>query len=223
MNDRRRPRARRGRLVALEGIDGAGKSTLARALGAALRRRGYRVRLHREPSDRILGRLAQQAGAQDPWAGAVYFTVDRELAAPRLRTYLARYDVVLSDRSLYSTLAYQGSQLPAADRRRLRQLQSRATVAPDRVVLLDLPISWLERRLHRRAGPRGPLERRRALARVARVYRRFARTEHWLVLDARRPTRLLVAEAIAALRLPRRRGPRRGKALKVPAGPGRSR
>ncbi len=203
---------RRGRLIALEGIDGAGKSTLLRALGSALRRRGYRVRLRREPSDATLGRLAQQVGAQDAWAGAVYFTVDRELAAPRLRADLARFDLVLSDRSLYSTLAYQGSRLPPGERRRLVQLQRRATVLPDRVVLLDLPIAWLDRRLRRRAGARGPLERRASLARVARAYRGLARAGGWLVLDARRPRRELVASAIAGLRLGARPpGRRRGR------------
>ena len=116
-------RRRRGVYVAIEGVDGAGKSTLLTSLGRALRRRGYRVRLRHEPVDPTIGRLAQEAGSRDPWTGAVYFTVDRHLATPKLRADLARFDVVLSDRSYYSTLAYQGSRLPSRDRARLLELQ----------------------------------------------------------------------------------------------------
>ena len=201
MTDQRR---RRGLLVALEGIDGAGKSTLLVSLGRAMRRRGLSVRLRREPADPALGRLAQEAGARDPWTGAVYFTVDRHLASPRLREDLGRFDLVLSDRSFYSTLAYQGSRLGPRERRRLEQLQRNATVEPDRVVLLDLPAAWLGRRLSRRRTARGPLERAPALARVARAYRRLAGQHGWIVLDARRSRRDLLRDAVAALE--KRRG-----------------
>jgi dTMP kinase len=190
---------RRGQLIALEGIDGAGKSTLARALAVALRRRGAKVALRREPADPVLGRLAQVAGAQDAWPGAVYFMLDRILARPALERDLLRADLVLTDRSLYSTLAYQGSALDAPSVRRLEELGPRATVLPDRVVLLDLPPAEALARLGRRSDDRGPLERRRTLARVATRYRRLAREKGWTVLDARRPTRELVDAILAAL------------------------
>ena len=206
-------RNRRGLLVALEGIDGAGKSTLASGLGRLLRRGGLSVRLRREPADPKIGRLAQEAGARDPWTGAVYFTVDRHLAAPQLRADLRRYDVVLSDRSFYSTLAYQGSRLPPRDRARLEELQRGATVPPDLVLLLDLPPSWLARRLVRRGSARGPLERARGLAGVARAYRRLARREGWVVLDARRPAPELLEEAVRAVRRLGPARPQRGKRL----------
>jgi dTMP kinase len=215
----------RGRFVALEGIDGAGKSTLLRALGRSLRRQGWAVRLRHEPVDRTLGRLAQEAGARDAWSGAVYFTVDRHLAAPRLRADLRRYDLVLSDRSLYSTLAYQGSRLPPKERARLEQLQRRATVVPDRVILLDLPPVWIARRLAVRAATRGPLERRAALGRVARAYRGLARRDAWVVLDARLPRGVLLRRAKESVdSLVRRSGTgRRGKRIRAPRGRGRDR
>jgi len=216
------PPPRHGLLVALEGIDGAGKSTLLRALGRAMRRRGYAVRLRREPVDPTIGRLAQQAGARDPWTGAVYFTVDRHLAAPRLRADLRKFDLVLSDRSFYSTVAYQGSRLSPRDRARLEQLQRGATVPPDRVILLDLPPSWLGRRLGGRGTRRGPLERSRALAGVALAYRRLARREGWVVLDARRPQRALLEDAVRALGTLRARPRARGKTIRASRGPSRS-
>jgi dTMP kinase len=207
-----RPSRSRGRLLAVEGIDGAGKSTFTHALVRALRKKGRSVGSRREPANPTLGALAQRASVEDPWTGAVYFTLDRFLAGPSLARDLAEHDVVVTDRSFYSTLAYQGSALRARARRRLLDLQRGATVAPDRVVLLDLAPAEAVRRLGKRSLRRGPLERRRVLARVAREYRVLARRGRWLVLDARRPTADLVREALArfepALPPPRRRGRR---------------
>ena len=193
---------RRGRLVAIEGIDGTGKSTLVGSLARALRRRGWSVAARREPADPNLGALAQRVGREDPWSGAVYFTVDRHLARPALERDLARHDLVLSDRSFYSTLAYQGSELPGPQRRRLAELQRSATRAPDRVILLDLAPSVALDRVRGRRRSRGPLEELRTLERVARAYRALARKHHWIVLDARAPAPGLVREALGRLNLP---------------------
>jgi dTMP kinase len=186
---------RRGRLVAIEGGDGAGKSTLQRSLISRLRKRGYRVIGRREPNDPQLGRYAQEASVRDPWSGAVYFTLDRYRARPNLERDLRRADFVITDRSLYSTLAYQGSVVAAPLRTRLEAMQALATIVPDRVLLLDLPSAEALRRLRMRGGPSSPLERRRTLERVRRAYRRLARQRDWLVLDARLPMRLLAEAA----------------------------
>ncbi len=178
----------RGRLVALEGIDGAGKSTLARALAARARRERVSVALRREPNDRELGRMAQLAGVRDAWTGAIYFTLDRILARPGLDRDLSRHSLVITDRSFYSTLAYQGSALGRPASQRIERVSAQVTVVPDRVVLLDLPADRAVQRVGRRGGGRGPLERRRTLARVAARYRSMARRGGWLVVDARRPT-----------------------------------
>jgi dTMP kinase len=190
---------RRGLLIAVEGIDGSGKSTFARALQRALRRDGWSVGRRREPADPSLGSLAQEASVRDAWTGGVYFTVDRFLARGALARDLARHDVVISDRSFFSTLAYQGSALPSADRRRLEELQRRATIAPDRVVLLDLPPAEAVRRLGIRALRRGPLERLKVLRRVATAYRGLARRREWVVMDARRPTAETVRRVVERL------------------------
>jgi len=200
----KRERGRRGKLIALEGIDGAGKSTVARALVRALRRRGLSVALRHEPSDPKLGSLAQNVSPEDAWTGAVYFTVDRYLARPALEAALSRHDVIVTDRSFYSTLAYQGSALPARERVRLRELERSASREPDRVILLDIEPSVALRRLGGRARHRGPLEERRTLQRVARAYRTLARDPRWLVLDAREPVAELVRSAVDHVRPIRR-------------------
>ena len=176
--------ARRGRLIALEGIDGTGKSTLLRRLARALRQQGWSVAVWREPSNRALGRRAQELGAVDPTASAVGFTLDRIIARPRLERLLRNHEVVLSDRSLHSTLAYQGSALPPRTRRALAALQQGATVPPDRVLWLALPAREALARVEARGGRRAPLERRRTLERVARAYAAAARNRGWWTVDA---------------------------------------
>jgi len=197
--------------VAFEGIDGAGKSTVVRRVAARLRRHGLRVIVRHEPALHELGRHAQQASVDDPWTGAVYFTLDRYLARAALERDLRTAPVVLTDRSFWSTLAYQGSALDPKRRRAITVLQRNATVPPDRVILIDIDPVDAMRRVGTRPSTRGPLERRRTLERVAGAYRRFARENGWVVLDANAPIREVVEAAcgsIAAVLATRRRARR---------------
>lgn len=204
-----RPR-HRGRLIALEGIDGTGKSTLQHRLAVRLRRDGFRVALWHEPTDPELGRQAQAVAPTDPAAAAVGFTLDRLLARPRLLEQLRSNDVVVADRSFYSTLAYQGSALPRAARLALAALQRSATIPPDRVLWLSLPPERALSRVGARGRRRSPLERRRTLERVARAYKGFARSPRWRTLDAELSPVALAESAHAILRpwLARPRPPR---------------
>ncbi len=186
----------RRRLVALEGIDGVGKSTLQRAVATRLRRRGWKVALWREPTRASLGRTAQALGPTDPIGAAIHFTLDRLLARPRLERLLDRNDVVLTDRSYHSTLAYQGSTLPPSGYQRLARLQRAVAHSPDRVLWLDLPVEAALQRVGGRGRARAPLERRATLRRVASAYRRFSRQRGWVRLDARQDRRHL-ADAVA--------------------------
>jgi dTMP kinase len=203
-----------GRLIVLEGIDGAGKSTLQRALAARLRAEGHSVRLTREPSDPELGRRAQAVGSADPMVGALLFTLDRWQARAGIESQLRGGRIVLQDRSFFSTIAYQGSALSARERRTIVDLQRFAAVTPDRVLLLDLSPERALARLRGRGKALAPFERRRVLARVRRAYLRLARVGRWAVLDADEPATELAEAALRAIRpllppRPRRRAQRR--------------
>lgn len=101
--------------VAFEGIEGAGKSTVAERVGERLEADGRRVVRVREPGgtpvgERIRAILLGHDLAPDAWTEALLFAAARaQLAAEIVGPALADGAWVLSDRSVYSSLAYQGA------------------------------------------------------------------------------------------------------------------
>src|SRR4051812_35922446 len=99
-----------GRLIALEGVDGAGTTTQAQRLAVLL---GARAHVTREPSGGPLGQLLRQllSGAHadlDPAAVALLFAADRlDHLSREVEPALARGQHVITDRYLLSSLAYQ--------------------------------------------------------------------------------------------------------------------
>jgi dTMP kinase len=141
----------RGKLITLEGPEGAGKTVLAKRLVEELTRRGHRVRSTREPGGTRLGErlraiLLEHGGADDaapvdPRADALLFNAARaQLVAEVIRPSLEAGEVVICARFTDSTLAYQGygAGLPLGE---LRAIAAVATggLAPDRTILLDVP------------------------------------------------------------------------------------
>jgi dTMP kinase len=177
-----------GRYIALEGAEGTGKSThaarLAAHLGAVLTREtggtdiGARIRtiLH----DTALTHLSHRAEALLTAADRAQH-ID-EIVAPALAT--GRH--VVSDRSVYSTLAYQGYGrcLPIEE---IRQINEWAIDScwPDLVVLIDTPTEVLERRMRGRQLDRFEREDEAFHARVRDGFRAMAAADpqHWAVVD----------------------------------------
>lgn len=212
-------RRAQGRLVVVEGIDGTGKSTLLVSLARRLRDRGWRVARWKEPSDGPLGRAAREASAQDPAQAALLFTLDRGSQREKLDRLVSRSDLVLSDRSYFSTLAYQGSVLTRKERGGLERLQTAVARTPDLVLWLDLSPSEALTRVSARGAVRSPLERLGNLRRVARAYRRYAAAEgrRFVRLDASRSPQEVAGAALGAIEArwkvirPRVRAPRRAR------------
>lgn len=147
------PTPSRGRLIAFEGVEGAGKSTQLELLRQALEKAGHRVVTTREPGGTPVGEqvrsiLLDRASTLHPRAEALLFAAARaQLVEQVIRPALARGEVVLCDRYLHSSLAYQGAarglgQEPIAEINRF----ATAGLLPDLVVLLQLdPATGLER------------------------------------------------------------------------------
>ena len=96
----------RGTYIVIEGIDGTGKTELAARLVPPLLARGHSVSSFREPTDKFLRREFARLVKNDSLAAALCLTVDRAMRRPEIDRALDEGDVVIQDRSFYSTLAY---------------------------------------------------------------------------------------------------------------------
>jgi dTMP kinase len=104
---------RNHRYIALEGGDGSGKTTLSAALAARLQAKGDEVVEVREPGGTPMGEqireLLLDSDHVDPWAEMLLFAAQRaQLARDVVAPALERGAWVISDRTYYSSIAYQG-------------------------------------------------------------------------------------------------------------------
>ncbi len=193
--ERPRPAERHGLLLALEGGEGAGKSTQARLLAIWLREQGYDVAATHEPGATKVGMRLRALLLDTAHTGltaraeTLMYAADRaEHVATLIRPALERGTIVVTDRYVDSTLAYQGAgrALPADEIARLNEWAT-GGLRPDLTILMDLPPAV---GLGRRARSADRLEAEPAdfHERVRAGFLALARAEpgRYLVLDATR-------------------------------------
>ncbi|MGA2319499.1 MAG: dTMP kinase [Solirubrobacteraceae bacterium] len=217
----------RGRLITIEGLDGAGKSTLAEALSRELATRGSRVELLREPggaqlSERIRALVKDPGLSVSPRAEALLYAAARaQLVEERIEPLLREGLLVLLDRFIDSSLAYQGAgrSLGVEEVRAINIFATRG-LQPDRTLLLRIspaagrggapprarappPPPAGGGRPHARARPPHRLEREGEdfFETIASAYEDLARAEPERIrtIDARQPPERVLADALAAL------------------------
>jgi dTMP kinase len=170
-----------GFYLALEGGEGAGKTTIAELLREHLTNAGREVLVVREPGSTALGdeirRLVLHSAEMSPLAEAFLFATQRaQLIAELVGPALARGVFVISDRSLYSSLAYQGGARGLGfDRVRALNLVATEGVIPDLVVVLgvDHEIGMARQEAPDRIGR----EKKEFQEKVAKAYLELARLE----------------------------------------------
>ena len=167
----------RGKLIAVEGIDGAGTTTQTALLWEWLSvQRGIAVHQTREPTDGPAGSLVRLALSErlefDPNVLALLFAADRRdhfarVIEPKLKDGVW----VVTDRYLMSSLAYQGPECGADWISHIN-----ATVPPpDLTILLDVPVSIAMKRMHKERWEAEHFENTGGLETVRRSYRAVAR------------------------------------------------
>ena len=134
----------RGLFVTFEGVEGSGKTTVAKAIAENLRQKGLTVTVTAEPGTTLVGRQIRQLLAtvdeRTAWTETFLFLADRaEHVAKVIKPALERGEIVLCDRFTDSTIAYQGFGL-GLPLEWLMQLNSIATngLVPDLTLLLDI-------------------------------------------------------------------------------------
>ena len=178
--------------IALEGLEGCGKSTHAKRLGEHLN-----AVITREPGGTRIGTLLRAILADpenvdlDRRTEALLMAADRaQHMAEVIQPALDRGQHVVSDRSIYSTLAYQGYG---------RQLGTEALLSistwalndrlPDMVIYIDVPTDVLNARLAKRDLDRFEREGAEFFARIAQGFRelRAADPDRWVIIDGTVP------------------------------------
>jgi dTMP kinase len=200
----------RGTLITIEGIDGAGKSTLAAGLVDALAQRRVRATLLREPGGvRTAERIRELVHDPEATIGAraealLYAAARAQLVEEALEPLLAAGRLILLDRFVDSSLAYQGAgrglgiEAVAA----INAFGTRGLV-PDRTLLLRIDPAGGRARSAERGAPPDRLEQQpdAFFARIAAAYDLLARADgdRIRVIDADQPPAAVLADALTAI------------------------
>lgn len=168
----------RGVLIAIEGIDGAGKTTQARMLAQALEAVGLEVVLTKEPTNGRWGRLLRASAATgrlSPAEELDAFLRDRaEHVSGLVGPSLAAGKVVIVDRYYFSTAAYQG--IRGFDAHELLSRNEAFAPVPDVVLLLDVDPAAAVDRIIARDGKANEFERVELLTQIRAVFKRLDRS-----------------------------------------------
>lgn len=199
-----------GRLITLEGGEGAGKSTVIAALATRLHEHGIHLRQAREPGGTVVGE-AIRGVLLDPSLRAMgastelllMFAARAQLLEEVIEPALARGEWVLCDRFTDASFAYQGGGR-GIDAARIAELERWVVGrAPDLTLLLDLPVEAGLARARARGGDADRIEQESQgfFERVRATYRARALRdpERWRVIDASRSQSEVALAACAAL------------------------
>ncbi|WP_211878929.1 dTMP kinase [Pseudarthrobacter albicanus] len=197
-----------GLFIAFEGGDGAGKSTQAAELAGALESRGLTVLRTREPGGTPIGEILRSLvldhghGHIDAHTEALIFAASRAAHASQvIRPALQRGEIVLTDRYIDSSVAYQGAGRDLGTDA-VRDLNEWATAGlqPDLTVLLDVDPALGRRRRTAGEAAEDRLESEaddfHTRIRAAFLDLAAARPETYLVLPAHLPVRELAAHIL---------------------------
>jgi len=175
-----------GFFICIEGLDKSGKTTQTRHLVRLLRRSGFNAFYTTEPSSGEIGvfirRYVLQRRQRIPAAvEALLFAADRVDHAEReIKPMLHERKIVVCDRYLYSSLAYQGAAGLEIDW--IMNLNRLAPI-PDLAIYLDVPLEIVSQRCRR---GKSVMEQPHTQRRVLEVYRRLIKEEKMIPVDGNR-------------------------------------
>ena len=162
---------KKGAFICIEGLDASGKTTHARRLVRDLKQRGFKAMYTTEPSSGEIGKFIRtyilQRKERVPGAvEALLFAVDRVVhLEQRVKPALQKGKIVVSDRYVYSSLAYQGAA--GLDLNWIEEI-NRSAVSPDLAIYIDVSPEILIKRMKWRK--KSVMERLQVQRKVQEVY-----------------------------------------------------
>jgi len=192
----------RGVLIVFEGLDGPGKSTQLQRAARALRARGLEVVETREPTDGPWGRRIREMARSDrrvpPETELDWFFEDRrQHLREKVEPALAAGQIVLSDRSYVSTVAYQGAR--GLDPKRILADSEAEFVRPDLILLFEIPAEEGLSRVTARGGIAEPAFEELAFQQRVGVIFAGLDLPGLTRIDASRPPEEIEVDVLAAI------------------------
>jgi len=186
-----------GVFICIEGLDASGKTTQAHLLVEELQRRGFEAEYTTEPSRGKIGGFIRtyvlQRGKRVPSVvEALLFAVDRvDHVERRIKPALRQGKIVVSDRYVYSSLAYQGAA--GLDLKWIEEI-NRLAVPPDLAIYIDVPPEVVVKRIKRK---KSVMERLRIQEKVREVYMQFVKEGRLMLINGNRPAEEVAKDILA--------------------------
>ena len=177
---------KKGVFICIEGLDASGKTTHARKLVRNLRRRGLDALYTTEPSSGEIGKfirthILQRKRRVPSVVEALLFAVDRvDHMEKEIKPALEEGKIVVSDRYVYSSLAYQGAA--GLDLKWIQEI-NRLALPPDLAIYIDVPPEIVVKRIRRKKSVMERLETQR---RVREVYMKFVENGRLVPINGNR-------------------------------------
>lgn len=170
----------KGIFIALEGIDGSGKTTSADTVVSVLKNLGYSVAKTAEPTDNELGSLIRSLLTSEDKSSdaamALLFAADRQLHSDKIAKRIEEWDggkplAVVTDRYMLSSLAYQTANLPWSYVSSINMFNKR----PDITIYFDIPVNDALHRINATGRPKEMYEKDKFLGETKVRYERAFR------------------------------------------------
>jgi len=186
-------------LIAVEGIDGAGKTTysklLSNSLSNELSNKFSKFIVEHEPSNTSIGKLVKKVSRKKPDEAlllSLLYSVDRIYHAKKIEKYKKEGTVVICDRTYYSTVAYQSyplfkqGEFSSLEKAMEWNLELQKIVFPlkfDLKIYINIPVKISIERTKTRRNIH-PFEKKSYLENVKSIYDKITQKEQdWIVLD----------------------------------------
>lgn len=187
---------KRGVFVCIEGLDASGKTTQSRLLVKTLQEKGFKAVYTTEPSHGKIGRLIRThvllgKSRLSVALEALLFAADRVDHVEReVLPALQAQKIIVSDRYLYSSLAYQGAA--GLDLKWIAEI-NRWAMKPDLTIYVDIPPEVVLKRLKRKKSVMETLQNQQ---RVREIYLKLIKEHELRIVDGNRPRKEVTKEIL---------------------------